>query len=603
MRVSRPSSRDSAWSHIAWAQALDLGAVALLSDWNGKRFELYGIGHDYRGMQDVAERSAFLVDRRPSSAGHGGTRRASCPTSTSCSRPPLALVTLLYAAAAFVTWPAVGSFTPIIANDGGGGGEPPAGDHLQSVYRFWLVGHQLEQGEAPGGIPTASSRSSSRRPCSAGGPSACLLAVERRIRPRRRMEHPSVRGHRRRRPPDVRLAAGPHPLPGPAALGGLAFALAPYRLEQSAGHLLGWAALFLPLALLAIERARVTPGRRVHAWSALAAAATISIPLSGQLHLALGAVPFIVAYAAVRFGLLSFVWTLGGAAVAVGIGLAVRYTLIAGSAEEAGRSFGGATALLGGAGRFPQSLARTAERGVRLPRLAAVRAGRCRTHRPRQDAKKPRRPPGACPDRAAPLRPGRHAAGYEALWRNLPPLHFTRVPERLLPLANLALAALAAFACAAIAARVGRRAAPVLAALAVFLALDLAVLPFSAAAADPDNGAYEALRRPHLAASSSCRSSARGSTTRASTTTSGFRSRASIPPATRRSPPRRRRRSTSTTTPLVRRLASRRCSRPRGARDRSVALSPRPLRPGPPSRRLVCGRGLEKPGRRRRTAQ
>ena len=29
---------------------------------------------------------------------------------------------------------------------------PPAGDHLQSVYRFWLVGHQLEQGEAPGGI-------------------------------------------------------------------------------------------------------------------------------------------------------------------------------------------------------------------------------------------------------------------------------------------------------------------------------------------------------------------------------------------------------------------------------------------------------------------
>ena len=37
MRVSRPGiSRDSAWSHIAWAQALDLGAVALLSDWNGE---------------------------------------------------------------------------------------------------------------------------------------------------------------------------------------------------------------------------------------------------------------------------------------------------------------------------------------------------------------------------------------------------------------------------------------------------------------------------------------------------------------------------------------------------------------------------------------
>jgi glutaredoxin-dependent peroxiredoxin len=56
-------SRDSAWSHIAWGQALDLGDVPLLSDWNAEAVRAYGVGQDYRGMRDVAERSAFLVDR------------------------------------------------------------------------------------------------------------------------------------------------------------------------------------------------------------------------------------------------------------------------------------------------------------------------------------------------------------------------------------------------------------------------------------------------------------------------------------------------------------------------------------------------------------
>jgi peroxiredoxin len=54
-------SRDSAWSHVAWAQALDLGDVPLLSDWNGEAVRAFGVGQDYRGMRDVAERSAFLV--------------------------------------------------------------------------------------------------------------------------------------------------------------------------------------------------------------------------------------------------------------------------------------------------------------------------------------------------------------------------------------------------------------------------------------------------------------------------------------------------------------------------------------------------------------
>ena len=55
-------SRDSAWTHIAWTQALDLN-FPLLSDWNGDAVAAFGIAHDFRGLRDVAERTAFLVDR------------------------------------------------------------------------------------------------------------------------------------------------------------------------------------------------------------------------------------------------------------------------------------------------------------------------------------------------------------------------------------------------------------------------------------------------------------------------------------------------------------------------------------------------------------
>jgi peroxiredoxin len=43
--------------------------VPLLSDWNGDAVRAFGIGHEYRGMRDVAERTAFLIDA-------GGTIRA-----------------------------------------------------------------------------------------------------------------------------------------------------------------------------------------------------------------------------------------------------------------------------------------------------------------------------------------------------------------------------------------------------------------------------------------------------------------------------------------------------------------------------------------------
>ena len=224
----------------------------------------------------------------------------------------------------------------------------------------------------------------------------------------------------------------------PAAIGGLVFALAPYRLEQSAGHLLGWAALFLPLALLAIERARRAVGRRAHAWGALAALATISIPLSGQVHLALGAIPFIVAYAALRSRKTPLLWTIGGGLVAAGIGLTVRYTLIAGSSEESGRS----TEELRRYSAEPLDFLDRwheprSEEFVYLGWLTIALAvgGAVLLFRRRRRL--------AILLGLAAVVPvlfalGANLPGYEPLWRHFPPLHFTRVPGRLLPVANLA---------------------------------------------------------------------------------------------------------------------------------------------------------------------
>ena len=55
------ASRDSAWSHVAWMQALDLD-FPLLSDVNGDAVRGFGIARDYRGMRDIAQRTAFLID-------------------------------------------------------------------------------------------------------------------------------------------------------------------------------------------------------------------------------------------------------------------------------------------------------------------------------------------------------------------------------------------------------------------------------------------------------------------------------------------------------------------------------------------------------------
>src|ERR687885_1194950 len=54
-------SRDSPWTHIAWSQALDLN-FPLLSVWNGDATRAFGVEREFRGLQGVSERTAFLVE-------------------------------------------------------------------------------------------------------------------------------------------------------------------------------------------------------------------------------------------------------------------------------------------------------------------------------------------------------------------------------------------------------------------------------------------------------------------------------------------------------------------------------------------------------------
>jgi peroxiredoxin len=54
-------SRDSVWSHAAWAQTLGVD-VPLLSDWNGEAVRAFGVESERSGMEDVACRSAFLIE-------------------------------------------------------------------------------------------------------------------------------------------------------------------------------------------------------------------------------------------------------------------------------------------------------------------------------------------------------------------------------------------------------------------------------------------------------------------------------------------------------------------------------------------------------------
>jgi hypothetical protein len=261
------------------------------------------------------------------------------------------------------------------------------------------------------------------------------------------------------------------------------FALAPYRVAQSTGHMLGPVSAFLAVSLYGLEGAR----SRGVPLLAVAAAGLLAIPASGQLHLALGAIPLFLAYAAIRLRR-QLPGAVAAACLAGAAGLVAREVTVPGSVASEGRSLetvdrysaewsdlvsrgvgdleefvflGWLTPLLALAGllvlalRGRYALAAVLGVGALLPILLAL---------------------------------GTNLPTYEVLWDELAPFRYPRVPERLMPIACLSIAGLAAVSLA----RLPWRLAPLLALPLLFV--DLHVDVFRPTSADPGNAAYSTLR-------------------------------------------------------------------------------------------------------------
>ena len=263
---------------------------------------------------------------------------------------------------------------------------------------------------------------------------------------------------------------------GASLAGSLVFALAPYRaVHAGAGHLLAWVSMLIPLSLAAWER-------RLY-W--LAALALASIPLSGQVHLALGVIPLFAVYALLSGG--SRRWAAGGVAGAIAAGLFVWALSIRGSIGSS-RSFAQVE-------RYSADLADFVSRDPRhgletfvfvgwlVPALALVGLV---LHRSRLAT-------GLALAVAIPslLALGGNLPAYEAVWESVPGFGTTRVPGRLMPIACLGLAGLVALAVH----KARWRWAPL--AVLVLIAVDLRadVTAYRPTAAVADNRAYVALGR------------------------------------------------------------------------------------------------------------
>lgn len=399
------------------------------------------------------------------------------------------LALAVYAACAlWATWPAVRHVDgQYLARPAAGYGEAAAGDHLQLGWSLWLVGHQLERGASPLEDPY-SFRPESEAPPSLQGwllglPYWPLSATVGDVWAYNAIVLLSF------------VLAGGIACwwlralgvsRSAALIGGAVFALMPYRVGQSTGHLLGLASFLLPALLLALERRRIL----------IAAAVLCAIPLSGQLHLALGAVPLALGYGWAR--LPRALWPRAGTAgvVAIAVGLLVERWTVAGSIGT-GRSFAQVERY---SAELTDFVARRVGSGVEelvfvgwlvpLLALAGVWAGRGRRGLVAVLALATLVP--------CVLALGGNLPGYETLWRLVPGLDATRVPERLLPIACLAIAGLVALAADAGRTLVTDRhkvVVPALTAVGLLaVAVDLRVPVFGAVAADTPSEAYAAIQ-------------------------------------------------------------------------------------------------------------
>jgi hypothetical protein len=404
---------------------------------------------------------------------------------------PVALA-LYSACALWATWPAIRHVDGhYLARPAAGYGEAAAGDPLQLGWAFWLVGHQLEGGRSPLSDPY-SFRPEAEAPPNLQG---WLLGVP--YWPLRTALD-DVWAY------DLLVllsfvAAGglgcwwlrALGLSRAAALvGGLVFCLMPYRVGQSTGHLLGLVSFLLPATLLALERRRFV----------LAASCLVALPLSGQLHLALGAVQLALGYAWARLPRALRWKAAAGGVTALAAGLVVERWAVSGSIGT-GRSFAQVE-------RYSAELADFVRRSVGsgveelvfvgwlTPILALVGLLALRARQRRLAVLL-----GLAALVPCLLALGANLPGYESLWRTLPGLDATRVPERFMPIACLAVGALVAFgldaARTALVLNQHKLACPLLAAAAaVVLAVDLRVPVFGAVAADSPSAAYAAMREP-----------------------------------------------------------------------------------------------------------
>jgi hypothetical protein len=383
-----------------------------------------------------------------------------------------------------------------MASGAPGHGEAAPGDHLQTGYRLWLAGHQLEQGHQPWVDPYS-------------------------FHPEAEQANPAWWPYGLPYWPLVRtlgpvlawnvftllclFGAGAFTLLWlrelglsrfAAVAGGLVYEIAPYRIVQSRGHLLGPISLLLPLALWAFERARRSDDQR---WWWASRLALVSIPLSGQVHLALGAIPFYVLYAICRSrGSRVVLETAIGAVAAVLAGVLIDLTVISGSIDEGGRSLREVNVYSAtGVDFVSRHVGGNVEEFVFLgwlTPLVAIGGFVVLTRRDRWLATAL----GVGAIVPVLLAFGTHNPLYAPLWHAFPPLRYPRVPERLMPIACLAVAALVAFAIDAGLPRLEARRIPRLALaaiVAVVLLADLHVRAFRASAADGDNAAYDAIGR------------------------------------------------------------------------------------------------------------
>jgi hypothetical protein len=383
------------------------------------------------------------------------------------------------------------------------GGEPgrgavAPGDHLQSAYRLWLPGHQLENGRYPWRDPYSFRPEVEPQLNPSAWPlglpfwplwRALGVVVGWNVFVLLALIASGLLTYAWLRELDVGYGA--------ALVGGLAFEVAPYRLEQTAaGHLLAPISLLLPLALWTFERARW--GSRW--WLLVSAVAIASIPASGQVHLALGAVPFFLVYALIRGqDVLQVVTAAAGVLLAVAAGVLVWVFTIDGSIGEGGRSLRQVTRF---SADWLDFITRHDRHGSEtfvflgwLTPLVAI-AGLVVLVRRGSVGLAGLFGVGAVVPIVLAL--GTTTPFYEGVRFVVWPLRYPRVPERLMPIACLAIAALVAYAIDALSdARLPRYVpsqATVLACVAVVLLLiDLRVTTFEATAADQDNAAYAAL--------------------------------------------------------------------------------------------------------------